>query len=92
MDISGGVDAENRNIIAYNKHGKINQQWDIVYADEFKSEPGKGDFNEDFGMYVQRPFYIVSEMKSNRYMDLIDNTNVAIKTRNGRNSQIWWFD
>jgi hypothetical protein len=25
MDVSGGVDAENRNIIMYRKHGKINQ-------------------------------------------------------------------
>ena len=33
FDVSGGVDDENRNIIVYNKHGKLNQQWDIVYAD-----------------------------------------------------------
>jgi hypothetical protein len=25
LDVSGGVDAENRNIIVYNRHGKINQ-------------------------------------------------------------------
>jgi hypothetical protein len=25
MDIHGGVDDENRNIIVWNKHGKINQ-------------------------------------------------------------------
>jgi hypothetical protein len=25
MDVQGGVDAENRNIIVWNKHGKINQ-------------------------------------------------------------------
>ena len=60
MDVSGGSDTENRNIIMYPKHGKINQQWDIVYADEWKGEPGKGELNEEFGLYVERPFYVIS--------------------------------
>jgi len=59
-DVSGGSDTENRNIIMYAKHGKINQQWEIVYADEWKGEPIKGEFSPDFGMYVERDFYIVS--------------------------------
>ena len=92
MDVSGASDTENRDIIMYNKHGKINQQWDLVYADEWKGEPGKGELNEDFGLYVERPFYVISQLSSNKYLDLISNTNFAIKTRNGRKSQIWWFD
>jgi hypothetical protein len=35
LDVSGGVDQEDRQIIVWNKHGKINQQWDIIYADEW---------------------------------------------------------
>jgi hypothetical protein len=62
LDINGNVDAEQRNIEIYQKHGRINQQWDLVYADEWKGEPGKGELNEDFGLYVQRPFYIVSQL------------------------------
>ena len=42
VDVSGGVDAENRNVITYTKHGKLNQQWDVIYADEYKGEPTKG--------------------------------------------------
>ena len=57
-----------------------------------KDEPKKGELNEDFGLYVERPFYIISEMSSNRYLDLINNRNMVIKTRNGRSSQTWWFD
>ena len=91
MDVSGGADTENRNIIMYTKHGKINQQWDLVYADEWKGEPGKGELNEKFGLYVERPFYIVSALSSGRYLDLINNANFAIKTRNGRSSQTWYF-
>jgi hypothetical protein len=29
----------------YKKHGKINQQWDIIYADEYPEEPKKGELN-----------------------------------------------
>jgi hypothetical protein len=63
MDVSGARDAEGQNIIVHAKHGKTNQQWDIVYADEYPEEPKKGELNKDFGIYVERPFYIVSEMK-----------------------------
>jgi hypothetical protein len=91
LDVHGGRDDEGRNLIVWRKHGKINQQWDIVYADEWKGEPVKGELNEKFGLYVERPFYIVSQMKSNRYLDLINNRNFVIKTPNARNTQIWYF-
>jgi hypothetical protein len=92
MDVSGGKDNENQNIIMYSKHGKLNQQWDVIYTDEWKGEPGKGELNEDFGLYVERPFYIVSQLPAHRYLDLINNRNMVIKTPNGRSTQIWWFD
>ena len=92
FDVSGGKDNENQNIIIYKKHGGLNQQWDITYADEYPDEPKKNELNERFGLYVERPFYIVSQLGSNRYLDLINNRNMVIKTRNGRNTQIWWFD
>jgi len=91
MDVSGGKDAEQTNIIMWNKHGKLNQQWDLIYADEFKGEPGPGEFNEMFGLTVERDFYIVSKLQSGRYLDLLDNRNFAIKTRNGRSTQKWYF-
>jgi len=91
FDVQGAVDAENRNVLIYNKHGKINQQWDVIYVDEWKAEPKKGELNEDFGLYVERPFYIVSALPSHRYLDLISNRNMVIKTPNGRNTQVWYF-
>jgi hypothetical protein len=91
MDVSGNVDAEQRNIIVWNKHGKLNQQWDLVYADEWKGEPGPGELNEEFGLVVERTFYIVSALDSGRYLDLINNRNFVIKTRNGRKTQQWYF-
>jgi len=35
MDVQGGVDAENRNIIVHAKHGKVNQRWSVIYVDEY---------------------------------------------------------
>lgn len=92
FDVSGGVDDENRNVITYNKHGGLNQQWDVIYADEYPDEPTKGELNKDFGLFVERPFYIVSQLQENRYLDIINNKNFVIKTRNGRTSQSWYFD
>jgi hypothetical protein len=92
MDVEGSQDIENRNIIMWNKHGRINQQWDLIYADEYPEEPKKGELNKEFGLYVDRNFHIVSEMSSHRYLEVIDNRNIVIKTPNGRNTQLWWFD
>jgi membrane carboxypeptidase/penicillin-binding protein PbpC len=92
MDVHGGVDTESRNLIVWGKHGKINQQWDVVYVDEYPDEPKKGELNKDFGLYVERDFYAVSEMGQHRYIDLINNRNMVIKTPNGRKTQTWYFD
>jgi len=72
LDIHGGIDDENRNVQIFNKHGKVNQQWDLIYADQMPDDPIKGEFNERFGLYVDRDFYIISEMPDNRYLDLIN--------------------
>jgi len=83
LDIQSGLDAENRNILVWKKHGKINQQWDIIYADEYPEEPKKGELNKDFGFKVDTDFHIESQLKSNRYLDVLGR-NLVIKTRNGR--------
>jgi hypothetical protein len=92
MDVSGGKDNENQNIIIYNKHGKLNQQWDLIYADEYPDEPVKGELNKDFGLIVEKDFHVVTMLPSHRYLDLLDNRNFAIKTPNGRKQQLWYFD
>jgi hypothetical protein len=54
--------------------------------------PGKGELNVEFGMYVEREFYIISSLGENRYLDVIDQRKVVIKTPNEYDSQKWWFD
>jgi hypothetical protein len=91
FDVQGGVDGENKNLIVQQAHGRMNQQWDIVYPDEWKGEPTKGQLNEKFGLYVERDFYVVSELPQHRYLDLINNRNMVIKIPNGRKTQVWYF-
>lgn len=90
MDVSGGSDTENRNVIMYNKHNGLNQQWDIIYVDEMKPEPKKGELNTDFNFIVERDFHIQTRMSSGRYLDRVGN-NVVLKTPNGRSTQVWYF-
>jgi hypothetical protein len=84
------TDMENRNVQVIGRGNDVRQTWEIVYVDEYK-EPKKGELNEDVGLYVERDFYVVSQMGSNRYLDLINNRNFVIKTPNGRKTQIWYF-
>jgi len=68
FDVSGSIDEENRRVIAWNRHNGMNQQWDIIYVDEAKPEPKKGEMSPQWGFVVERPFYIVSQMKAHRYL------------------------
>ena len=86
MSVSGGTDNENQGIVVENRNGKTHQRWRIIYVDEYEKEPTKGQLNKKFGLYVERDFYVISALPDGRYLDLINNRNMAIKTRNGRKS------
>ena len=64
----------------------MNQRWRVRYVDTIPPEPKKGQKNHEFGLYVERPFHIVSMMGHRRYLDLIGR-NLVIKTSNGRSTQ-----
>jgi len=84
LSILSNVDAENKHITVNEKpDGRVAQQWEVVYADEWKGEPGKGELNEDFGLYIQRPFNIVSALGTHKFLEVINNKNMVIKTPNG---------
>jgi hypothetical protein len=91
MAVQGGIDNENRNIVVEQKNGKVHQRWKVTYVDEYEKEPTKGQLNKKFGLYVERDFYVVSGLPDGRFLDLINNRNMVIKVRNGRNTQRWYF-
>jgi hypothetical protein len=69
------------------------QKWWIRYVDSMKPEPKKGQLNPEFGLYVERPFHIVSMMHRHRYLDVINGRDLVIKTPTySRKTQIFWFD
>jgi hypothetical protein len=95
FEVQSNKDVENQNIVLGQSNGKTYQLWDIVYVDEFKGEPKKGELNEDFGFYVERPFHIVSMLPRRRYLQRIDPASaqeIVIKQPNSYKSQVWWFD
>jgi hypothetical protein len=44
IDVAGGIDNENQNIIVASRNNKTSQRWTIVYVDEDKPRPKKGDY------------------------------------------------
>jgi hypothetical protein len=91
MEVSGASDSENRDIYMSNFHGRVEQQWDLIYAKDWKGEPTKGQWNRDYGFIVDTDFHIVSHLGTGRYIDYVSNANLLIKTQNGRKSQRWYF-
>jgi hypothetical protein len=92
MDVKDNRDVEQQNIQVWNKHSGLNQQWNLIFADEYPADPKKGELNQDLGLFVERPFYIVSQMDEHRYVDVNDSQIGVIKTRNGNPTQVWYFD
>jgi hypothetical protein len=92
MDVQSSVDVENRNIQMNSKTGKLSQQWDLIYVDQYPEEPKKGELNKEFGLYVERDFSVISALPKHRYLEVIDNRRMVIKTSNGNKGQRWYFD
>jgi hypothetical protein len=92
MWVQGDADVEQRYIYSKTRKNHVSQQWDIIYADQWKRDPIKGELNKRFGLYVERDFHVVSRMSKHRYLDLLPNRRFYLKTRNGRKTQTFWFD
>jgi hypothetical protein len=91
IDVAGGMDMENQNIIISQRTNKMSQRWNIVYVDEDKGAPKKGSYNQDMGFYVNRPFYIESKTAGHRFMTVMGN-NVVISKQTGEANQKFYFD
>lgn len=61
------------------------QSWKLVYTTDAKKISTKG-MNEEFGMHVNRPFFIVSKMWMERVVECIGGGNLQQRTLN-RNSK-----
>jgi hypothetical protein len=91
IEVQGHLDRENQNIGILEKDNGLYQQWDVIYVDEMPKELKKGDTNTMFSLDVERPFFVVTTLESERYLDFIGN-NMVLKTPNSFPSQQWYFD
>jgi len=62
----------------YNKHNGANQKWTILYVDDKEDTRTKGT-NDDFGLKINEPFYIVSRLPFHRVAELIGARNIVLK-------------
>jgi len=92
LDVSGNKDTEGREVIVNNRQDSANQRWRVVYVDKAKKEPTKG-LNKEFGMWVNRPFYMVARLPFHRVMEAISANNIVIKRwRKNVTAQQFFFD
>jgi hypothetical protein len=85
-------DIEGQPIGIKNFNGGSNQKWRVLYLDKAAKTETKG-LNEEFGFYINRPFYIVSELPFNRVAEMLGGTNMVLKRwRNNTRQQQFWFD
>lgn len=89
FDVSGGQDSEAQNVIAYKRHNAANQRWSVVYLDKVHAAPKKG-LNKSFGLFINRPFFIVSSMPMERVAQ--DATWVTTGNKSTNPNQLWRFD
>jgi hypothetical protein len=69
-----------------------NQQWNVIYVDKAKKDPTKG-MNEEFGFYINRPFYIVNQCPYKRVVEAVSAHHLKLKRyRKGVIGQQFIFD
>lgn len=89
IEVQGGADKENQNIIVYTRNNKMSQRWSIEYADAAAPEPKEGELDKDFGLRVDKPFWIESQLGTKRYLDIEkdnDGASLVIRDRSGSNT------
>jgi bacillopeptidase F (M6 metalloprotease family) len=92
LSVDGYKDEEGSKVIVDNNEGKAGQQWKVVYVDKSDKEATKG-LNEDFGWYINRPFYIRSRMFFRRVVEAHGNNWLYLRRWvKNRTAQQWKFD
>jgi hypothetical protein len=73
IDVVQGKDKEGQPVQVHGRHDGASQRWKILYLDEKAKTETKG-LNEEFGFYINRPFYLVSELPMNRVVEMLKGT------------------
>jgi len=69
------------------------QHWNVIYVDEIPKAPTKGQTHPDYGLAVERDFYLVSALPSRRMAShRVGTANILLKYRVNLPTQRWYFD
>jgi hypothetical protein len=92
LDVTGGRDAEGQKVIAWGKHGKVNQRWRVLYLDKAEAVQTSG-LNKDFGFVCSKPFYLRSRLPMKRVAEVHGANNIWMRRwRKNTTAQQFWFD
>jgi hypothetical protein len=85
-------DVEGQKVILHAQVNSQAQKWKVLYLDKKAKRQTKG-LNEEFGFYINRPFYIRSRLPMQRVVECVHRGNVLIRRwRKNVKSQQWKFD
>jgi hypothetical protein len=96
LEIKDNKDEEGQALIVNTRNGdnkkNANQRWKVIYLDKAEAIRTKG-FNKEYGMHINRPFYLRSRMPMQRVAECHGANNVWLKRwRKNTNAQQWYFD
>jgi hypothetical protein len=92
LEVTGNKDVEGQKVLVAKRQDAANQRWKIVYLDKADKEQTKG-LNKEYGMHIDRPFYLVSRLPMRRVVENVGANNVVLKRYvKGRSAQQFFFD
>jgi hypothetical protein len=82
LEIKDNKDEEGQALIVNSRNGdnkkNANQRWKVIYLDKAEAIRTKG-FNKEYGMHINRPFYLRSRMPMQRVAECHGANNVWLK-------------
>jgi hypothetical protein len=91
LDVAGSKDEEGSNVLSENVKNVASQRWRILYLKN-KGEDATEGLNKNRGIYINRPFYIVSRLWMNRVITVYSSKNLVIQSRTDAKTQQFVFD
>jgi len=79
VGVEGSKDEEGAQVKTEACNNGAGQKWKILYEDKAEKAKTKG-MNTDFGMEINRPFFIVSKMFGERVIECIGANNLVLRT------------
>jgi len=75
--VSQSKDEEGAKVGIWKRTNNANQRWKVLYVD--KSTTQTKGMDKDFGFEINRPFYIVSRLPTNRVIEYQGGHNLRIR-------------